>query len=320
MPKEFNEHLLFVHLRKDMDGEKVTDLTDTCLMCLPCRLCVQEYMKDKQKCPIQQAFICCLSCYSDHVIHETIHLSSPLTSILISLRNEFANNQRALKLVENLFNIECPCCNFLADTFSSLTDHCRQCFAQIMSQSKMFGVPFDTDIFFLSPYIRQKEQEERQSHCLQQIGRFIKEIKVLHPTNFNLSDGEIRSIRSLELTYSTKSSENLPSLPLSMSAPPPSPSSPPPTLKRKNDNGQTEKRSKIRLHSDDEQYLESFHGNDSYPQLNDENFNPCPSDDDNDQNDEPEVQIIKIVQPDEHSNLQLRIKPETSNPDYDRAL
>ena len=171
-------------------------------------------------------------------------------------------------------------------------------------------------------------QEERQSHCLQQIGRFIKEIKVLHPTNFNLSDGEIRSLRSLESTYSTKSPENVISLPPPPIARPPSPITPPPpsaslsppTLKRKKDKGQLKKGSKIRLHSDDEQYLESFQGNDNYPQLNDENYNPSSTDDDDDPNNQPEVQIIKVVQPNEHSNLPPRIKPETSHPDYDRAL
>ena len=172
-----------------MDGEQVTDLINTCLQILPCRLCVQEYMKDKQECPIQRAFICCLSCWNDHALHETVHSSSPLTSMLISLRKEFTNNQRALKLIDHLFNVECPCCSFLSENFSALTNHCRQCFAQVMSQSKMFGVPYDTDIFFLSPYLRQKEDEDRQSHCLQQVGLFIKEIKVLHPTYLPYAPG-----------------------------------------------------------------------------------------------------------------------------------
>ena len=204
-----------------MGGEKVTDLIETCLMCIPCRLCVQEYMRDKKTYPIDKAFICCLSCYSDHVLHTAIHLSSPLTSILVSLKREFANNQRALKLIENLFNVECPCCNFLSENFSSLTDHCRQCFAQVMSQSRMYGVPFDTDIFFLSTYVRQKEHEHRKSHCLQQVGKFIKDIKSLNPTNFNLTDGEIRSLKSLETTFSTESPDNLLTNMYSISTPPP---------------------------------------------------------------------------------------------------
>lgn len=328
MLKEFNEHLLYVHLRKDIEGGKVSDLIETCLMCLPCRLCIQEYMRDKQECPIQKAFVCCLSCFSDHITHETIHSTSPLTSILISLRNEFANNQRALKLIENLFNVECPCCSFLCDSFTLLTDHCRQCFAQVMSQSKIFGVPYDTDIFFLSPYLRQKEHEARKSHCLQQVGTFIKEIRLLHPTDFNLSDGEIRSLKSLEETFSTKSPENVlrkehvypTSSPPPPSLPPSSPPSPP-TLKRKSDNGQTNKKSRIRLHSDDELYLDSYHERDNFPQLNDENCNPSSTDDDdNHQNHQPDVEIIKVVHANDQSDQPPRIKPETFDPGYEKAL
>ena len=115
--KELNHHLLFVHLRKEMDGERFDDFMDTCLSVLPCRLCIQNHLTNKLKYPIQDCFYCCLNDFLFHAENKDIHSATALISLLISLKKEFLNNQRVLKLINDLFFVECPTCSFLSENY-----------------------------------------------------------------------------------------------------------------------------------------------------------------------------------------------------------
>ena len=306
-----------------MDGEKLVNLTDTCLECLPCKLCIQSFLSsDSFNTKLEHAFCCCISCWMDHATNTPIHSSSPLISLLISLRNEFKSNQRVLKLIENLFICECFVCSHLCENYDALLAHSQKCFASVMSQSLTYGVPYDSDIFFLSNYLRQKEEEDRKTHSLQQMNKFIKQVRALHPSNFNLNDGEIKSLSSLERTYSVSSSSQkgtqrekehfLPSRPGQHLSSPPLPRSP---LKRRKGKGPNlPKRSKPH-YSDDEQFLDSFDPNLRFPQFNDEN---CYSTDDD--HDEDDIEIIKVINPTDQSDLLPSIKPENFDPGYDKNL
>ena len=304
-----------------MDGEKLVDLTDTCLQCLPCRQCLQSYLSsDNYNTKLQHSFLCCLSCSTDHAINTPIHQSSPLISLFISLKNEFKSNQRVLKLIDSLFLVECFVCARLCDNYEALVDHSRKCFASVMSQSLMYGIPYTSDTFFLSNYLRQKEEEDRKTHALQQVCIFIKNVKSLHPTNFNLSDGEVKSLSSLEKTYSISFSSvnetrersehfspSLPLQPLSSSPnhlpPSPLPQSP---LKRKKGEGKKKEKKSNFCFSDDERHLSSWNDHD------DENYY---SSDDN----QDDIQITKIISPtDQSDSLFVRIKPENFDPEYEK--
>ena len=196
----------------------------------------------------------------------------------------------------------------------------------------MYGVPFDTDIFFVTPYLRQKEEEDRKTHAIIQLGRFIKALRSLHPSNFNLSDGEVRSLNSLERTYAKENcsekernerdhfSPSSPLPPLSPHLPSTDitlqPTQPHPTLKRTKGNGPLKK--KKHYYDDDEQYLDSYNVN---------NQNEISSSDDDycvnenrDPNIDPEIQIIKVIDATDQSDFLPRIKPEMSDPDYDKNL
>ena len=332
--KEFNQHLLFVHLRKELDGENPLDLMDTCLQCLPCKLCIQSFLSsDGFNTKLEHAFCCCISCWMDHAINSPVHSSSPLISLLISLKNEFKSNQRVLKIIENLFFCECFVCSHLSDNYDDLLAHSRKCFASVMSQCLTYGIPYDSDIFFLSNYLRLKEEEDKKTHSLQQMNKFIRQVRLLHPSNFNLNDGEIRSLSSLERTYSVSSTSRketgrekghfppthplhpLPS-PLQRPSSPPLPRSP---LKRRKGKGPKEPKRSKPHYSDDEQFLDSFDPNLRFPQYNDENCYSTDDDQSNDHN-EDDIQVIKIVNSTEQSDLLPRIKPENFDPGYDKNL
>ena len=109
-------------------------------------------------------------------------------------RKNFDTQQRVLALIDKYFRVQCPCCNALFGSYDLLVEHCRRCFCQIMSQSRSYAIPLDTDLFFSTPYLSEKEEIEERTHCIQQMGKLISDLRSHQPATFNLSDGQKRSL------------------------------------------------------------------------------------------------------------------------------
>ena len=315
--KELNTHVIFNHICREVDGDKLNNLVDSCLSVLPCRKCVQLYIRDKQRNPIQQCFVCCLGCYHDHTIDSEAHRSCPLVSLYSELRKNFDTQQCVLALIDKYFRVQCPCCNALFGSYDLLVEHCRRCFCQIMSQSRSYAIPLDTDLFFSTPYLSEKEEIEERTHCIQQMGKLISDLRSHQPATFNLSDGQKRSLASLEATFSLPSTnwDEIPS-----TSHPPSTKN---TLKRTKGNHMKNKRQ--RFYSDDEIGLEDsplldFESeSDNQDNDNDDHLSLSPTNTRLNSDDEDTIEIIKIV-PGDQMNDSIRIKPETQDLGYDKAL
>ena len=149
------------------------------------------------------------------------------------------------------------------------------------------------------------------------MGKLISDLRSHQPATFNLSDGQKRSLASLEATFSLPSTnwDEIPS-----TSHPPSTKN---TLKRTKGNHMKNKRQ--RFYSDDEIGLEDsplldFESeSDNQDNDNDDHLSLSPTNTRLNSDDEDTIEIIKIV-PGDQMNDSIRIKPETQDLGYDKAL
>ena len=205
------EHILTDHIRAAPDTLDTETFHSVCCMVFPCRICFSGYIRDSEKHPIHNIFCCSLECYFDHLIQVPIHQDNPLVSLIINLRAQFANDHRILGLVDKYFQIMCPICAFAAQDQTSLLSHFKVCVTQVMALSQRYAIPWDYDAFFLTPFMRKKEQQACQETAYIQMARFVEAIKITYRRTPNTSNilphlaGKVRSLKDVEAEFASPS-------------------------------------------------------------------------------------------------------------------
>ena len=205
------DHILTDHIRAPLDNFESETFLSLCTMVVPCRICFAAYVRDSDKHPIHNVFVCSLSCYFDHEIQVPIHHDDPLVSLIINLRTQFATNHKILGLVDKFFNIVCPICGHAASDQTGLLSHFKACVSQVMSLSLRYGIPYDYDGFFSTPLMRMKERQARQETAYIQMAHFVEAIKTTYSRTPATSStqphlmGKVRSLEEVEAQFASSS-------------------------------------------------------------------------------------------------------------------
>ena len=164
-----------------------------------------------EKHTIHNIFLCSLSCFWDHALQVPIHHDNPLVSLIINLRAQFNNNHRILGLVDKYFQVQCPICGFAASDQTGLLSHFKACVSQAMSLSLRYGIPWDYDAFFVTPFMRKKEQQACQETAYIQMARFVEAIKTTYrrtPSTSSIQphlEGKVRTLEEVEAQLASSS-------------------------------------------------------------------------------------------------------------------
>ena len=199
------QHVLQDHIRTTTDILDCDNILNTCVNLLPCKSCFRGYLNNTQN--IHSIFLCCLNCAFDHQCVVAAHRENPLVSLIITLREHFHQNHKVNSLIDKYFQVECLTCGHLASDMDSLMKHSRLCLAQIMSMSTRYGIPFDYEGFYSSPFMHKKEQQARHEHALSQLHQFVDAVKltygrtptIIGPTSDTVQmEGKVRSLLEVE--------------------------------------------------------------------------------------------------------------------------
>ena len=206
------EHILTDHVRTPPDTLVPESFQSLCCMVIPCRVCFSAYIRDNETNSIHNIFCCSLTCFFDHIMEEPIHHDDPLVSLIINLRAQFSKDHRMLGLIDRFFQVMCPICPFTAQNKDELFSHFKGCVTRIMSLSLRYGIPYDYDAFFSTPFMRKKERQARQEAAYTQTAHFVEALKTTYRrTSTTTSNqpthllGKVRSLRDVEAEFSFSS-------------------------------------------------------------------------------------------------------------------